>query len=396
MAGHASRPRFPDRNLGARLGPRVLAIVAAALVVVVACAEREVERRREAPVPEGAEVMEWAPETTEASPPSALSETPPPALADPPPPPIERAPAPDTSFAGSGTVAARRVVYRVRIGIPGILGVPIVDLAVPAAELYVDVSVDRLRARFVGSGWPLDEGAEVRLRGDSPGAYVFDGAGGRSMEPGALAHWFEGGEPRPGPRAYVRRDTSVDDEGTPLPGPLVCALVAEWSGVPRSSLAARCGNAAPVAFRAGAYRAERTADVPLSLPRSALAADETGPPDPVSRSSSAPFLEADALGRLRADFRRGDDRTIERTGEGGPGGGLVLENHSEGRVVVVVDGVAAGYVDSLSEIEIVGLSHAVHEVGAMRPLGAVVMRPRLVEVPGRTILRARPVPRDDD
>ncbi len=240
------------------------------------CARPEGAPPPPAPVPEGAEVTEWEePEVPEVAPP-AVSDELPPSLGDAPAPRVERAPAPDTAFASDEPVVARRVVYRVRIGVPGILGEPFVDIAVPAAELYLDVSVDRLRARFVGPGWPLHEGAEVRLRGDSPGAYVFDGAGGRSLEPGALAAWFEGGDPRPGPRAYVRRDTGVDDDDGPLPGPLVCALVAEWAGVPRSSVGARCGNAAPIAFRAGAYRAERTADVPLTLPRSALRADEVG------------------------------------------------------------------------------------------------------------------------
>ena len=376
-------------------GVRLL-LAAALIAVSFACTRHEEAPVRALPTPEGAEVTEWAEPTGEEAeePPSALSDELEPELEAPPAPPIERAAAPDTAFASEETVAARRVVYRVRIGVPGILGEPIVDLAVPAAELYVDVSVDRLRARFVGPGWPLHEGAEVRLRGDSPGAYVFDGAGGRSLEPGALATWFEGGVPRPGPRAYVRRDTSADDAEGPLPGPLVCALVAEWAGVSRGSMGPRCGNAAPVWFRAGAYRAERTADVPLTLPRSALRADEAVPPAPAMPASSRSFLEPDALGRLRTDVRRGDDREVERRSERAPAEGLVLENRSDGRVVVVVDGVAVGFADALSEVRLVGLDDAVHEVGAMRPLGAVVMRPRLVEVPAHTVLRARPVPRE--
>lgn len=368
--------------------------LAAATSAGLGCARPESAPPPPPPLPEGAEVTEWEePEEPEPAPP-AVSDELAPTLGGAPVRRIERAPAPDTAFATDEPVAARRVVYRVRIGVPGILGEPFVDIAMPAAELYVDVSVDRLRARFVGPGWPLHEGAEVRLRGDSPGAYVFDGAGGRSLEPGALAAWFEGGDPRPGPRAYVRRDTGVDDDDEPLPGPLVCALVAEWAGVPRSSIGPRCGNAAPVAFRAGAYRAERTADVPLTLPRSALRADEGGAPEPPTFATSRSFLEPDALARLRTDVRRGDDRTVEDRSERAPEAGLVLENRSEGRVVVVVDGVAVGYADSLAEVRFLGLGEAVHEVGAMRPLGAVVMRPRLVRVPARTTLRARPVPRD--
>ena len=91
--------------------------------------------------------------------------------------------------------AARRVVYRVTLWVPRSLGVADDDVPSPTAELFVDVSQDRLRARFAGS-WPVPAGSEVRLRRDEPGVYVFDGEGGRSLGPGQLAQWFEGGRLR--------------------------------------------------------------------------------------------------------------------------------------------------------------------------------------------------------
>jgi hypothetical protein len=155
---------------------------------------------------------------------------------------------------------------------------------------------------------------------------------------------------------------------------------------------ARCGAASPVAFRVGFFRGERTADVPIELPRSALRADETPPMPEVVRATSRALLEPDALGRLRTEVRPHDEidtRDVEpRVSEG-----LVVVNQSDGRMIVVVDGVAVGWVDAGATATFMGLAAGIHEVGGMRPGGAVSMRPRLVEVPGRTVLRYRP-PRD--
>lgn len=356
-------------------------------LAALGCEPDEITRPTRAPVPEGAEVLEWnddeplleaaAIEPIEAVPATATRRT------------FLPAAGPDPEFDGDEPVVARRIVYRVRIGVPNIVGSPIVDLALPAAELYVDVSDTRLRARFVGSGWPVDAGSEVRLRGDSPGAYLIDGRGGRPLAPGELATWFEGGVPRPGPRPYVRRDTYSRD-AVARPGDLICALVAEWAGDERSSMAARCNHSAPVAFRVGFFRGERTADVPIELPRSALRADERGTLPEVIAATSRAFLEPSALGRLRANVRAGDE--VYRRDEGEPvAEGLVVENLSDGRMVVVVDGIAIGWVDAGASGTFVGITPGLHEVGAMRPRGAVIMRARIIEVPGRTVLRARPV-----
>lgn len=370
--------------------PRLLstsALALAALSIGWACTEPDPPRPARAFVPEGATVTEWSGSSSDI-PPSPVEDVPSTGEAA---PVVVHLPAagPDPVADSTEIVAARRIVYRVRLGVPGILGSPMVELALPAAELYVDVSDDRLRARFVGTGWPVDAGAEVRLRGDSPGAYVVDGLGGRPLEPAALSEWFEGGPRRPGPRAYVRRDAVARHAGIVRPGALVCALVAEWAGEPRGSMLSRCGDASPIAFRVGYFRGDRTADVPLELPRSALRADEAPPLPEVIHVTSRALLEPDALERLHTDVRRGDEidtRDVEPPVEDG----LVVVNLNDGRMIVVVDGVAAGWLDGGATAHFTGFSPGVHEIGGMRPGGAVIMRPRLIQIPGRTVLRYRP------
>ena len=73
-----------------------------------------------------------------------------------------------------------RLVYRVRFDIPSSFRDRPPPVVAPAGELHVDVGEARMRARFVGPGWPVQEGSEVRLRTDLPGVYLFDGHGGRS------------------------------------------------------------------------------------------------------------------------------------------------------------------------------------------------------------------------
>ena len=358
------------------------------------CRSAREERPREPdPPPEGATVEQLGE-------PSEVAEEAPPAIADAPPPPlpdqvpqrtIERAQAPDDEYASDDAVEARRYVYRVRLLVPETLGEERSDLAIPAAELFVDVSHERLRARFVGPGWPVEAGSEVRLRDDSAGVYVIDREGGRSLPPGALAEWFEGGPPRIGPALVVRRDTTVRrDRDAPIPpGALVCALLAEWTGEQRDGVMRRCDRGAPSAFRVGLWRAERTADVPVELPRSSLRADEVGPPPPIGRSASRAFLEPAALSRIPIPERVEPPEPSARPDDAPPPGeGLEVVNGSEARVVVTVEGIAVGWVDPGASGLFVGLRPGLYRVAALRPLGAVVIRPRVVDVPARTTIRA--------
>ncbi len=278
---------------------------------------------------------------------------------------------------------ARRFVYRVRMIVPGGLGDPDDRIARPSPELFIDVSRDRLRARFAGSGWPVPAGSEVRLRRDRPGAYLFDPHGGRPLEPGALAEWFEGGEvTRRGPPLRVL--ASLGPRGAPLstdqdmPGELLCAFLAEWSGERWDNVGRRCERGAPALFRVGFWRAEQTAGVPVELPRSALRADEVGAPGYIPPQDSRALLEPAALGRIEPS----GPVPPEAAREDPPAEGLRVRNESATRAIVTVQGVAIGWLDAGATAYFVGLRPGMYEVGAIRPLGAVVQRGRPVPVPG--------------
>ncbi len=331
------------------------------------------------------QVIEGPPPDPDAPAPPAIAENPviprTPDLRDRRPPPILPA-HPDDEYAGEQPVRARRYVYGVRMIVPAALGDRRQRLAVPKAELFVDVSHDRLRARFAGAGWPVAAGSEIRLRRDRPGVYVFDGAGGRPLEPGEMASWFEGGEvTRHGPPLRVfanygpaRHAAPATDED--VPGELVCALLAEWAGEPRENVMRRCERGAPYLWRLGFWRAEQTADVPVDLPGSALRADEVDPPARVAWVTSRASLEPAALSRLDP---RGH---AEEPEPDAPAEGLRIRNESSTRVVVAVQGLHIGWVDAGSNALFVGLRPGVYEVGAIRPLGAVVQRGHPVSVPG--------------
>ncbi|MBX3275111.1 MAG: hypothetical protein KF729_32905 [Sandaracinaceae bacterium] len=360
------------------------------VALATACApDRPRPPRHEGPAPEdglGVEVEseEWAPDPNDPLPALAVPD---PSVRiharTPDPHPIAAANHADQEYASDAPVRARRYVYRVRMAVPAGAGTGRVRVTVPAAELHVDVSDDRLRARFVGTGWPIAPGSEVRLRRDRPGVYLFDDRGGRPLEPGRLAAWFEGGPvTRRGPPLYIYGTHGFPRGGRPeeddRKGELVCALLAELNGEARDSVVRRCELGAPNLWRMGFWRGQQTAGVPLELPRSALRADERGPPrDLVAPRESRPFLEPEALRRLD-----GGGAPADAPPEGAPPEGLRVDNETADRAIVAVEGVAIGWVDAGASGLFVGLDPGTYEVGTIRPLGAVVQRGRPVRVPG--------------
>ena len=210
---------------------------------------------------------------------------------------IEPATLADPEYAAPDQVPVRRLVYRVTLIVPDALSAQRPHIKVPAGELHLDVGEQRVRARFVGPGWPVDEGSEVRLRSDVPGVYVFDGDGGRPMGPGALASWFQG---QPGTRARteveLRHDIGPPDEG---PGNLLCAFMAEWSQLPRDEMMPQCNGSIPPGFRFGPWQGDLTALVPMQLPRSLLRADAVSLPSPLPTANARALLDKVDLARIR-------------------------------------------------------------------------------------------------
>jgi hypothetical protein len=284
----------------------------------------------------------------------------------------------DPAYAGSEAVPVHRLVYRVRLAVPRSLGTAPDTFPLPAAVLYGDGARERLRARVVGEGWPVPAGSEVRLRRDQPGVYVFDGAGGRPLGPGQLASWFEGGRLRRAPSYRVRLPSARDQ---PFQSDLLCRFIAEWSRQPPDAVARRCGDeGAPPFFRVGLWRAERTADVSVELPRSALRADEVGPPASPAPARTRAYISPQHLAALPPSPHAVVHPPLRPLPP--PAEGLAVRNRGSARVIVTVQGVPVGWVDAGTTALFVGLTPGVYAVGAMRPLGLQTARRRNVTVPG--------------
>jgi hypothetical protein len=348
------------------------------LLCLAACGQEQPrgERREEPPFPE------LPVEPSPSPPPQPVVQRPP----DPPREPARRivqALEDDDLYGSSERADARRIVYRVLLHVPRSLGDAPPTVPAPAAELHVDVSADRLRARFVGAGWPVGAGSEVRLRGDRPGVYVFDARGGRPLAPGQMAEWFQGGPPGgDSPAVRVRPPPPHEDVGQ---GALICALLAEWSGQEREGLVRRCGERGPPAmFRLGPWFGERTADVPVALPRSSVRADHESPPRPIAGSDSRAFVDPSLLSRLEPKRAR---RDRDPPDEDAPSEGLRIRNESRTRVVITGQGIPIGWVDPGADALFVGLREGQHLVAALRPLGQLALHPRGVTVPAAVTIR---------
>lgn len=290
----------------------------------------------------------------------------------------------DPDYASNAAEPARRIVYRMSLVVPKSLGSGSSLVAGPTAELYVDVARDRLRARFGGNGWPIHAGSEVRMRRDEPGVYLVDGDGGRPLGPGQMSQWFEGGRPRSSPSFRITPPPPSEQIG---PGDLICRLIAEWTHTSPDSLARRCGEGgSPPSFRVGLWRAERTADVGVQLPRSQLRADHMDPPGAIPPSATRAFLTPAMMSRFEPGReRRGVEPDPSTQGEA-PAEGLLVENRGPTRTVVTVEGTPIGWVEAGATAHFVGLRPGMYEVGGMRPFGLQSARVRLVRVPGRVAL----------
>jgi hypothetical protein len=279
----------------------------------------------------------------------------------------------DSEYASAEPVPIKRMVYRVSVQVPSVMKVGRPLIAPPAGELHIDVGAERLRARFSGPGWPIDDGSEVRLRGDVPGMYLFDANGGRPLPPGQLSAWFEGqlSGVRTRSALQIRDYLAAPNEGL---GDLLCALLAEWTGNTREEVAYRCVGIVPPGFSFGVWNAELTALVPMMVPRSTLRADAVEPPAPLPRRARRVLLEPGELGRI-APHR-------EESAAADGGGVLSLENRLTTRLLVFVQGVPIGFVDALSHVRFEGLVAGSYRVTALRTSNAARQFDAAVSLPG--------------
>jgi len=351
---------------------RALAVIAALSLLTACSRQRRQERTTtaESTPPRAADAGEWA---------RNVASVPEPVETSPEEPALEARPAvmPDEVEASDEPVPVARLVYRASFYVPASFRDRRVAVRAPAGELHVDVSANRLRARFVGPGWPVPEGSEVRLRADLPGVYLFDGRGGRSLGAGELAGWFEGRERKQADVvAWVSRDYAPPT-GKPLPTELVCALIAEWSHQKRELLVHRCEEGyVPPGFRLGPWSGELTAVLPMEMPRRLLRADEADPPPPPRQSTSGVLLEAAALGRI----------PLSRALPGPEPATLSIDNRTDTRAIVIAQGVPVAWVEAGAAVDIEGLRPGTYSIGAIRPLGILRMQPRLLRVPNQIVM----------
>jgi hypothetical protein len=304
---------------------------------------------------------------------------------------VQPATAADRTYESNEPVPIRRVVYRFGIDVPAGLREAHPPLLATSGELHLDVAEDRLRARFLGPAWPIDEGTELRLRSDMPGVYLFDGAGGRPLPRNHLASWFLGDEGAQFRRTplIIRRDSGPTAEG---PAELVCALLAEWTGAPREETMRQCsGGALPLGFRFGIWAADLTAIVPMSVPRSQLRADAVGLPRAFNAARVRPLRDAREIAKLAPLSARKYPELAPF--EAGPPGSATLRvvNHGSTRALVVVSGVPIGWLQPEAAGEFSGFNPGYYRVAWLRPYAQSAPLPAPFLIPGELSFGLTPI-----
>lgn len=337
--------------------------LAAVLVAASACGRKRLVPAESAPVVTAtidAALDEAAPVVVEAA--AILGEE----------PPIIRPASRLDDHSSDRRIRVRRLVYRFVVHPSWSLGGGRPELLPPTGELTVDMAGGRLRARFVGTGFPVDDGAEVRMRSDLPGVYVFDASGGKPVGTGQMAAWFQAG---PGARTVeLTVRTSADDDPTTID--LVCRFFGEWAGTSIASVRRSCGaDGLPIRFRFGPYQVDRTAEAWIDMAESGLRADHLDPPRGLVHQRTIRFHTPEELRFLTPSKeeplehrRRAGDPELVVTD------GLVAENRTGARVLVTVDGVALGWLDPGERASFEGIPPGGHLVGGMLPLGGVTQR----------------------
>lgn len=280
----------------------------------------------------------------------------------------------DRAYDSDEMIDARRIVYRVSFVVPRSMqpeggG----DDSRVSTELHLDVSADRLRAKFNGTGWPFRSPTEIRLRADHSGAYVFDSKGGHPHGPRQLRSWFDGGASRHNPRFRWRFARE-----RPPPGPihLACSLFAELAGLGDAG-ALGCSSVAPELVRIGPWLIEKTADLPIRAKRRALRGDSREPPRPPGLSGSESFAawtDQVSVVALAPTLRSPDAAGRE----------IRLGNDKPYTQILLLDGVTIGWVGAGENVAlrfkddaIAGLPKThTFLLGGISPTGTTGARPR--------------------
>ncbi len=285
---------------------------------------------------------------------------------------------PDLGYDDDRRIQAHRIIYRFRAVIPSALGQARAGLQPSATELHLLVTTDRARVTFAGAGWPVEPDSELRLRRDRPGAYVFDGSGGRPIGPGQAAHWFEGGPVKRRPRIWMRHDPARGEDDV---GHMVCRFFAEWANSPVDAIVRSCDDGVPRWVRVGPYRGTRTADIIVERARHALRADEVDPPPPIDAWETRYFFAPRRLAQLVPT-----EGSRPRGGETLSPGPLEIRNGTRARMVITVAGTAIGWANRGESLTVPDLQPGWYWVGGVRPLGALGASGRLVRAPGAVSL----------
>jgi hypothetical protein len=285
--------------------------------------------------------------------------------------------APDPDYASDAPIDAHEIVYRFETRVPAILGAGVHAAPRSSTELRLLVTPDRLRAHFVGPGWPVHPDSEVRVREDRPGAYVFDGDGGRPLGPGQMAQWFEGGPPLRHVRVWLRIDELPGQEEI---GKMVCRFLAEWSSGSVDALTHQCERGVPRWIRLGPFTADRTADVPLTVPRRTMRADHEDPPARIQRPASLLYHSRATYQRMRPRPR--PPMRVEQEATPPDVRGLRVHNAGRTRMIVTLDGTPLGWVEPDATVDFPDVPEGLFMVGGLRPLGGLAAPARAVRLPG--------------
>lgn len=287
--------------------------------------------------------------------------------------------------ASPSPIRVRRLVFRFEIRVPWGLGAGQSEIPTPTGELTVDLAGPRLRARFSGQGFPVDEGAEIRMRVDEPGTYVVDGKGGRPLTTGQLASWFQGGI---GPRVTeMRVRTRAEEERETVD--FVCRLFGEWAGSSMYNVRRTCASdGLPTRFYFGSYHVERTAEVWLTMPERALRADHLDVPT-LRHEPSVVFHDRIMRERVHPSSddppnRRPEPEAPEVTD------GVLVESQLVTRALVTVSGVPIGWLDPGARAHFDGIATGGYVISALMPLGGSAAIARAYELPRFVVLRPRP------